>query len=102
LGFGHLQEVDPREDASIVHQDVDASEGVPRLHHAADVTQTRDTACHSHRTSSCLMNVLRDSLTSRLIVQVIDHHVRALASKGEGDRLADSLLRARHQRHLPG
>jgi len=101
LSFSHVQEVDPWEDAGIIHQDVDTSEDVPRLDHGADVTHPCDAARYSHCAPSCFMDLLHDGLTSCLIVQVIHHHVRALTSKGEGDRFTDALLRTRHQRHLP-
>ena len=86
--------------AGVVHHDMAVAEGVDRgLDDAVAEVGLGDVAVAGHRLAAHLLD-LGDGLLGRRLVDVVDHHLGAVAHQAQRDLLADAASRAGDDRHL--
>ena len=86
--------------AGVVHHDMAVAEGVDRgLDDAVAEVGLGDVAVAGHRLAAQLGD-LGDGLLGRRLVDVVDHHLGAVAHQAQRDLLADAASRAGDDRHL--
>jgi 16S rRNA C967 or C1407 C5-methylase (RsmB/RsmF family) len=87
--------------AGVVDQDVAAAEGVDgSLHHPLAEILCRDVAVARHRTPAHRLDHRLDRLEARRLVEVVDHHRRAIARQPQRDLPPDAPARSGDDRHL--
>ena len=86
--------------AGVVHDDVAVAEGIDRrLDDAVAEVGLGDVAVAGHRLAAHLLD-LGDGLLRRRLVDVVDHHLGAVAHQAQRDLPADAATRAGDDRHL--
>ena len=86
--------------AGVVDHDMAVAEGVDRgLDDAVAEVGLGDVAVAGHRLAAHLLD-LGDGLLGRRVVDVVDHHLGAVAHQAQRDLLADAASRAGDDRHL--
>jgi len=101
LGFGHLQEVDPREDPGIVDQHVDPAERRDgALHDSLADRDAADITLDQRGVATDGAHPGGNGFGIRLVVQPVDRDVVAGRREGQGAGGPDALLRPGDQHHL--